>query len=53
MSAICDAYEKKVDVERLYNPGEDRKSAVGDQMSWSEDAGMRTCPREAGPLAPG
>ena len=25
MSAICDAYKKKVGVEQLYNPGEDRK----------------------------
>ena len=25
----------------------------GDQMSWREDAGMRTCPREAGPQVPG
>ena len=29
MSAICDAHKKKVDVEQLYNPGEDRKS-----VSW-------------------
>ena len=39
MSAICDTH-KKVDVELLYTPGEDRKSVnleirpVGDQMSW-------------------
>ena len=33
MSAFCDAHKKKVNVERLYNPGEDRKSVVGDQMS--------------------
>ena len=26
--------------------------AVGDQMSWWEDARMRTCPREAGPPGP-
>ena len=36
MSAICDTHKKKVGVEQLYNPGEDRKS-----VSWSEDAGMR------------
>ena len=26
--------------------------SVGDQMSWREDDGMRTCPREAGPPGP-
>ena len=26
MSAICDTHKKKVGVEQLYNPGEDRKS---------------------------
>ena len=36
MGAICDAHKKKVGVEQLYNPGEDRKSG-----SWREDAGMR------------
>ena len=38
MSAICDAHKKKVGVEQLYNPGEDRKSdqleirRVGEKM---------------------
>ena len=66
MSAICDAHKKKVGVEQLYNPGEDRQSdeleircgrenqhpaeealrtpdwVVDVQISWREDAGMRT-----------
>ena len=43
LSAICDAHKKKVVVEQLYNPGEDRKS-VGDKMlEW------RPYPREAVP----
>ncbi len=36
LSAIYDTHNKKVGVEQLYNPGEDRKS-----VSWREDAGMR------------
>ena len=41
MSVICDAHKKKVDVELLYNPGEDRKS-----VSWgSDELGIR-CGRE-------
>ena len=32
MSAICDAHKKKVGVEQLYYPGEDRKS-----VSWRSD----------------
>ena len=28
-------------------------SEFGDQTSWWEDAGMRTCPKEVGPPAPG
>ena len=32
MSAICDTHKKKLDVELLYNPGEDRKS-----VSWGSD----------------
>ena len=37
MSAICDTYKKKVDVEL----GAQEVQSVGDQTSWSEDAGMR------------
>ena len=54
MSAICDAYKKKVDIERLYNPGEDRKSG-----SWRSDELEIRCGREnqhperLGPLVPG
>ena len=54
MSAICDAYMKKVDVEQLYNPGEDRKS-----VSWRSYQLERRCwneehvPERLGPQAPG
>ena len=41
MSVICDAHKKKVDVERLYNPGEDRKSG-----SWRSDELETRCGRE-------
>ena len=50
MNAICDAHEKKVDVEQLYNPGEDKRS-----ISWRSDQLEKkmlewgTCPREAWP----
>ena len=45
MSAICDAHKKKVDVERLYNPGEDRKSGVGDKIRWIKPAPSRVGPQ--------
>ena len=54
MSAICDAYTKKVDDGQLYNPGKDRKS-----VSWSSDQLERKCwneehvPERLGPQAPG
>ena len=54
MSAICDAHKKKVAVEQLYNPGEDRKSG-----SWSSDLLEIRCgwenqyPERLGPLAHG
>ncbi len=54
MSAICDAYKKKVDVEKLYNPGEDKKSG-----SWGSDQLEKRCwnvehvPERLGPQAPG
>ena len=38
MSAICDAHKKKVGVEQLYNPGEDRKS-----VSWRSNQLERRC----------
>ena len=41
MSAIVTLAGRRVDVKSLYNPGEDRKSAVGDQTSWREDAELR------------
>ena len=41
MSAICDAHKKKVGVEQLYNPGEDRKS-----INWSSDQLEFRCGRE-------
>ncbi len=50
MSAIFDAH-KKMGVEQLYNPGEDRKS-VGDQTSWREDAGMKTTSQRDWALRP-
>ncbi len=43
MSAICDVHKKKVDVELLYNSVHRKFNQFGDQMSWREDAGMRTC----------
>ena len=46
MSAICDAH-KKVDVEQLYNPGEDRKS---DQLE--KDAVEKTSTEQRGPSDP-
>ena len=43
-------------IELLYNSVKTGSQWVGDQMSletsWWEDAGMRTCPREAGPPGP-
>ena len=54
MSAICDAHKNKVDIEQLYNPGEDRKS-----VSWRSDQLVRRCwnedhvPERLGPQAPG
>ena len=54
MSAICDAHKKKVDVELLYNLGEDRMST-----SWGSDELERRCwneehvPEKLGPQAPG
>ena len=53
MSAICDSHKKKVGVELLYNPGEDRKSVV-----WRSDKLEIRCSREnqhperLGPQAP-
>ena len=41
MSAIVTLAGRRVGVKSLYNLGEDRKSAVGDQTSWGEDAGLR------------
>ena len=41
MSAIVTLAGRRVGVKSLYNPAEDRKSAVGDQMNWREDAGLR------------
>ena len=41
MSAICDAHKKKVDVEQLYDPGEDRKS-----VSWRSGQLEIRCSRE-------
>ena len=46
MSAIFDAHKKKLGVKLLYN------SVHRKFISWREDAGMRTCPREAGPAGP-
>ena len=37
MSAIVTLAGRRVGVKSLYNPGEDGKSAVGDQMSWRSD----------------
>ena len=54
MSAICDAHKKKMGVEQLYNPGEDRKSG-----SWRSDQLERRCcneehvPERLDPQAPG
>ena len=41
MCAICDAHKKKLDVEQLYNPGEDRKSGC-----WRSDELEIRCGRE-------
>ena len=54
MSAICDAHKKTVDVERLYNPSEDKKSVSwrSDELEirrWIEDH----VPERLGPQAPG
>ena len=41
MSAICDAHKKKVNVELLYNPNEDKKS-----VSWRSDELEIRCGRK-------
>ena len=43
---------RTVDVKLLYNPGEDRKSAVGDQMSWRQDAVEKASTQQSGPSGP-
>ncbi len=50
MSATCDAHKKKVIVEQLYNPGEDRKS---DQLEIRGVREKMRHPERLGPQAPG
>ena len=47
MSAICDAH-RKVAVELLYNSVKTGSQLVCRPDQLEKDAGMRTCPREAG-----
>ena len=49
MRAICDAHKKKVYVELLYNPGEDRKSVSLEIRCGRENQH----PERLGPQAPG
>ncbi len=46
MSAIVTLAGRGVGIKSLYNPGEDRKSAVGDQTSWRSDELEIRCGRE-------
>ena len=47
MSAICDAHKKKVDVEQLYNLGENRKA-----VTWRQDAVEKASTQQSGPPGP-
>ena len=52
MSAICDAHQKKVGVELLYNSVHRKFNQFGDQTSWRQDAVEKASTQQREPSSP-